>query len=146
MTKWMKNIKPNPGDHIRVKRFLYFHHGIYVSDDEVIHFTDGTKKEISLKNAKVRATSLKNFLFDGRLQVASDSGSEKKEIFSSEEIIERARSRLGEKKYSLVFKNCEHFTNWCVSGKTKSSQVRRAVVAAFTTVIGSLVLRKITKK
>ena len=145
MTKWMKNIKPNPGDHIRVKRFLYFHHGIYVSDDEVIHFTDGTKKEISLKNAKVRATSLKNFLFDGKLQVANYSGSEKKKIFPPEKIVERAKSRLGDKSYNLVFRNCEHFSNWCVSGKTKSSQVRRAVVA-FTTVVGGLVLRKITKK
>ena len=32
---------PKMGDHIRVKRIggLYAHHGIYVSDDEVIHFT-----------------------------------------------------------------------------------------------------------
>ena len=33
--------KPEKGDHIRVMRIggLYAHHGVYVSDDEVIHFT-----------------------------------------------------------------------------------------------------------
>ena len=33
--------RPVKGDHIRVKRCggLYAHHGIYVSDEEVIHFT-----------------------------------------------------------------------------------------------------------
>jgi len=30
---------PKMGDHIRVKRGLYAHHGIFVSDKEVIHFT-----------------------------------------------------------------------------------------------------------
>ena len=36
-------VQKNPvmGDHIRVKRMhgIYTHHGIYVSDNEVIHFT-----------------------------------------------------------------------------------------------------------
>ena len=33
--------RPVMGDHIRVQRYhgLYAHHGIYVSDEEVIHFT-----------------------------------------------------------------------------------------------------------
>lgn len=145
MTKWLRNIKPKAGDHIRVRRFLYFHHGIYVSDDEVIHFTDGTKKEISIKNAEVSSTSLEKFLFDGKIQVEKYSNSEKNEIFSPEEIIERAKSRLGEKDYNLVFKNCEHFANWSVSGKNKSSQVRKAVVAV-TAIAGGLILRKIKKK
>ena len=32
---------PQKGDHIRVQRMngVYAHHGIYVSDEEVIHFT-----------------------------------------------------------------------------------------------------------
>ena len=33
-------IKPKRGDHIRVQRSgIYSHHGIYISDEEVIHFT-----------------------------------------------------------------------------------------------------------
>lgn len=39
---------PKMGDHIRVKRAwgLYAHHGIYVSDDEVIHFAGQEKDSI----------------------------------------------------------------------------------------------------
>jgi len=29
---------PVRGDHIRVNRGMYNHHGIYITDDEVIHF------------------------------------------------------------------------------------------------------------
>ena len=35
---WIEK-RPAMGDHIRVNRGLYCHHGIYVSDNEVIHFT-----------------------------------------------------------------------------------------------------------
>ena len=37
---WVQK-QPQKGDHIRVMRIggLYAHHGVYVSDDEVIHFT-----------------------------------------------------------------------------------------------------------
>ena len=28
-----------PGDHIRVKRPLYYHHGIYVGKGKVIHYS-----------------------------------------------------------------------------------------------------------
>ncbi|AOR95336.1 hypothetical protein BBB49_14930 [Clostridium butyricum] len=30
---------PNKGDHVKVNRVLYTHHGVYISIDEVIHFT-----------------------------------------------------------------------------------------------------------
>ena len=32
---------------------------------------------------------------------------------SQDEIIERAKSRLGERKYNALFNNCEHFAYWC---------------------------------
>ena len=37
MEQW-KMIEPIPGDHIRVESNGYYHHGIYASDDCVIHF------------------------------------------------------------------------------------------------------------
>lgn len=44
-------------------------------------------------------------------------------LFSPEETVERAKSRLGEDKYSLVFNNCEHFAIWCKTGVHESHQV-----------------------
>jgi hypothetical protein len=43
--------------------------------------------------------------------------------YSPEEIVRRARSRLGEGDYRLLTNNCEHFCNWCVSGVSRSAQV-----------------------
>lgn len=56
------------------------------------------------------------------------------EDVSADEVIKRAESRLGERAYKLLLNNCEHFATWCVTGKAKSKQVRRAT----TTVMGTL--------
>jgi lecithin:retinol acyltransferase len=40
-----------------------------------------------------------------------------------EEIVRRARSRLGESDYRLLTNNCEHFCNWCLSGVSRSVHV-----------------------
>lgn len=44
-------------------------------------------------------------------------------LYSPEETVARARSRLGEEKYSLPFNNCEHFAIWCKTGVRESHQV-----------------------
>ena len=43
-------------------------------------------------------------------------------LYSPEETVERAKSRLGEEKYSLPFNNCEHFALWCKTGVSESHQ------------------------
>lgn len=44
-------------------------------------------------------------------------------LYSPEETIRRARSRLGERKYDLALNNCEHFALWCKTGIHQSHQV-----------------------
>lgn len=44
-------------------------------------------------------------------------------LHSPEETIQRARSRLGESRYNLVFRNCEHYALWCKTGVKESHQV-----------------------
>ena len=41
-------------------------------------------------------------------------------------VIQRARSKLGEKQYSLFNNNCENFAMWCKTGKSSSDQVNKA--------------------
>lgn len=48
-------------------------------------------------------------------------------IFTPQETIDRAKSRLGERDYSLPFNNCEHFAIWCKTGLSNSSQVDRFI-------------------
>lgn len=52
-------------------------------------------------------------------------------IYSPEETVERARSRIGERRFSLVSNNCEHFAIWCKTGVTQSFQVNTVMKAVF---------------
>jgi hypothetical protein len=103
------------GDHLRVFRGFYWHHGIYCGDDEVIHYT-GTPANMS--EAQVERASLSEFADGGNFEVVTYG-----QAHSRETTIERAESRLGEQNYSLVFNNCEHFATWCRVGEHKSQQV-----------------------
>ena len=47
----------------------------------------------------------------------------KKRKYSREESVERARARIGEDLYHPAFNDCEHFVTWCITGKTRSTQV-----------------------
>ena len=44
-------------------------------------------------------------------------------LYSPQETIQRARRRLGESRYNLVFRNCEHYALWCKTGVEESHQV-----------------------
>lgn len=46
--------------------------------------------------------------------------------YSPDEIVERARSRIGESSYNLITNNCEHVAVWCVSGEKESFQATDA--------------------
>ena len=119
---------PKAGDHIRVQRMngIYYHHGIYVSDEEVIHFT-GTEDDSILDWSKneVIKSDLKFFLQDGKLEVREYTEDEKNDLYPPEHIVHYARTCLGDKGYNLIFNNCEHFANVCTLGRFRSTQVEK---------------------
>lgn len=41
-------------------------------------------------------------------------------------VVQRARSKLAEEKYSPLTNNCEHFAMRCKTGKSSSDQVKEA--------------------
>jgi hypothetical protein len=49
---------------------------------------------------------------------------------SSDAVIERAKNRIGEKNFHVLFNNCEHFASWCVTGISNSEQITRIWRAA----------------
>ena len=70
---WARQL-PVMGDHIRVRRLggLYYHHGIYVSDDEVIAFAgDDDYNPIDWWDTEIRATSFEEFRQGGDVEVRS---------------------------------------------------------------------------
>ena len=112
------------GDHIRVNRGLYSHHGIYASNDCVIHFAPPNNTgEIDHANAQVVVTNLTDFLNGGILEVRVFTDEELKVKRTPQDIVNYAFSRMGEKGYNIISNNCEHFANECLFGKKKSNQV-----------------------
>ncbi|NUM56580.1 MAG: lecithin retinol acyltransferase family protein [Candidatus Hydrogenedentes bacterium] len=107
------------GDHVRVFRTGYWHHGIDCGDGTVIHYTG---ELFNRANAAVRRTTLEQFAKGGRVRVVKSDPT-----FDAEAIISRAESRLEETRYSTVLNNCEHFASWCRTGQRESKQVRRAI-------------------
>ena len=48
--------------------------------------------------------------------------------YSVDESLTRAKSRLGEKRYSVVTNNCEHLVNWAITGTAQSAQTQAGII------------------
>ena len=125
------------GDIIGVKRFLYSHYGVYVGDGNVIHYSGEKGDFVGVKS--IRYGTMNDFLggkkeffelifrkvhLKPRKEKRYETQSEEYFLYSPEETVERAKSRLGETKYNLALNNCEHFAIWCKTGVSESYQVK----------------------
>lgn len=133
METWVKK-KPEKGSHIRVNRGLYFHHGVYIGDGQVIHFTGRDEDSVlDWSKPEVIETDLNYFLKDGVLEVKEYNDEELKDLYPVNHIVAYAKACLGDKGYNLVFNNCEHFANTCTLGRFRSKQVERVFDMVFKT-------------
>lgn len=133
--------KPQRGDHIRVSRLngLYYHHGIYVTDDEVIHFTgDDDDSVLDWSKAHVIRTDLAKFLDGGTAEVKVYNEDELADLYPVEGIVNYARACLGDDGYHLIFNNCEHFANVCTLGRFRSRQVEDVLGGNNMSIFGSI--------
>ncbi|SDG26158.1 kelch-like protein 24/35 [Selenomonas sp. WCT3] len=125
-----------PGDILYVKRTGYRHFGIYAGNQQVIHYYK--EKNPLVSDGIISETTLADFqgvsdtiyvlnsttpsgppLFDWIVhRLLGDDI----ELFSPEETVARARSKLGERGYNLLLNNCEHFALWCKTGIAQSAQ------------------------
>jgi len=94
---------------------VYYHHGIACGDGTAIHFGRGI---FDIKNAVIEQVDLATFSQGKPIQIV-----ESRAIFEPNEIVERAKSRLGERSYDLWDNNCEHFATWCRSNEHESPQI-----------------------
>lgn len=115
---------PIYGDHIRVNRGFYYHHGIFAANECVIHFASNEiGHETDPNYAIICITDLDSFSKGNVVEVRSFSEEEKECKRTPQEIVNYAFTRLGEKGYDLINNNCEHFSNECVFGIAQSTQV-----------------------
>jgi hypothetical protein len=110
------------GDQIYVPRELfdreglYQHHGIDVGDGTVIHYR---KPSETIERTSLATFARGNPIYRKNYPTA----------FIPDTVVRRAESRLGEKRYNLLFNNCEHFATWCKTGVSSSQQIRDFVPA-----------------
>lgn len=111
------------GDHLVSQRFGYTHHGIYLGDQEVIHYT-GLADGFSA--GAIEVTSMQAFTGGNSCWVKHHSN----RAYDADETVERAIGRLGEDWYNVLVNNCEHFVNWCIMGWHSSAQVNQLIAGA----------------
>jgi hypothetical protein len=112
------------GAHLITARLGYNHHGVYVGRGRVVHYSGLSG---FWQCGPVEEVSLAQFVNGHPVRILDHFESQ----YSPEEIVRRARSRLGEDDYRLLTNNCEHFCNWCVSGISRSAQVERRLQSPF---------------
>ena len=93
--------KYKKGDHIATYRSVYSHHGIYDGRGNVYEYQDG----------RVMRRTIEEFAGDDDLYTVNESSP-----YSPDEIVARAKSRVGESEYNLLWNNCENFATWCRCG------------------------------
>lgn len=140
------------GDIIGVDRGPYQHYAIYIGNNRVIHYA-GADKDVSF-NATIREDNMSKFLDKSDTYFVFDCESREKHklkinttvgmitlkdvlslfddrklliAYNPRETVERAREKIGENKYNLIFNNCEHFAIWCKTGISKSTQVDKVL-------------------
>jgi hypothetical protein len=110
--------EPPIGAHLITPRRGYTHHGIYAGQGSVLHYA-GLARD--LRPGPVEEVSLERFANGRPVHIECRSTP----ALDEQDIVSRARSRLGENRYRLLTNNCEHFSEWSRFGASRSHQVER---------------------
>src|SRR5277367_1858343 len=109
--------KPSLGAHLVTPRVFYTHHGIYVGDGRVIHYSGLVN---GIRRGQVEEVLLEDFSEGHGVRVRGAP-----RYFGRNEVVARARSRLGERSYRVFSNNCEHFCTWALGQDSHSEQIER---------------------
>lgn len=109
------------GQHLYIKKAsgTYTHHGLGVGNGRVIHYS-GLANDFANEGV-IEEISLEEFAQDKEINIKPHLDRK----YSLEDTIIRAGLRLGEEQYHILYNNCEHFVEWCITGKHQSDQSTR---------------------
>ena len=109
------------GQHLYIKKASgsYTHHGIGIRDDLVIHYS-GLANDLTAPGV-IEELTLDEFSQGKEIHIKPHLERQ----FEVDEAIIRAYLRLGEARYHILHNNCEHFVEWCISGRHQSRQSQR---------------------
>lgn len=97
---------------------VYQHHGIDVGNGNIIHYRKPSEV--------IECTSFQTFTRGNPVYIRQYPQGF---CFIDEVVVDRAKSRLGERKYNLLYNNCEHFATWCKTGISESQQIKDFIPA-----------------
>ncbi len=129
---------------IRPAGFGPLHYGVYDGYGGVFHFNG-----ITPDSAFIHYSLLKDFAMGGTVEIDPCI-----KIFSPDEIVERASSKLGDNfgGFNFLTNNCEHFAKWCAMGVRQSTQVIKhrsflakisGKIARFSNEVGKIIKKRI---
>ncbi|MCA8162093.1 lecithin retinol acyltransferase family protein [Burkholderia cepacia] len=122
------------GDHLWVQRFGYEHHGLASGRDTVIQYSG---KDALWDTGVIEEVPLSAFAKDRKVRFVEHPD----RLHGRLESVRRARQRIGEEEYNLVFNNCEHFVTWCIEDEHSSEQVNQMVLSMGTTAATAFMYR-----
>jgi len=136
------------GDHVCWHRpYAIWHHAVVTSVDEreirIIEYSGSMKVEETTMpgGTKCRCCGHLGEECNSLYRVNYDNS------YNKEYTVMRARKLIGETRYNLVRRNCEHFVRWCKTGSKSSSQISiawtslgKVVLTTCLKVIGLLVV------
>ncbi len=117
----MKNKSPEPGDWLTVKLGSITHHGIYVSENEVIHFCSEKGFSILSHDMTIQKTDLLTFSQSNPIMIKTIPHEANCNPVTQR--IEKAYNALGNGDYDFFFNNCEHFVHNCFFNERRSTYI-----------------------
>lgn len=112
--------EPPVGAHLVTPWRGFAHHGIYLGGGRVIHYN---ARVYRFERRPVEETDMAGFAEGRPVFIVNHS----EPVHDVEEVLRRARSRVGENRYHLFNNNCEHLVEWCLHGVARSFQVESAL-------------------
>ncbi|XP_077999901.1 uncharacterized protein LOC144452640 [Glandiceps talaboti] len=137
------------GDHVRFGRnrargmFKYYHHAIALEDGKdtchkmlkVIHYTGNsdiiTDDKTMGKVVEGSESCDLSLISIVKYERILDNDKIEKINPDPEKVIEKARKKLGETRYSPKYNNCEHFVTWCMIGLSWCQQLDASIANRF---------------
>ncbi|KAH9490834.1 hypothetical protein Btru_033519 [Bulinus truncatus] len=124
-----------PGDIVKIHRNMFSHWGIYVGDNRLVNVQGNQTGQWTVSGVQllphINRPGVTEVVEESFLDVVKGDMAEiynhsdaSKRPFPSHEVVSRAKSKLGLIQYHPLYKNCEHFVNWCRYNSEESSQTQ----------------------
>jgi len=106
------------GSHIYVHKKSSTFHGIYIGNNQVIHYSGITN---GYQTGPVTKVNIAYFSGMGTVYTRNYN----KSTFTPIDIVNRAKSKLGQNLYIMQSLSCEDFCSWAVNNNEKSSYANK---------------------